>query len=44
MLYVQDIKKTGEEIELTLGLPSWSKSNKTIKYISLDKGKSWQLK
>lgn len=44
MLYVQDIKKTGEEIELTLGLPSWSNSNETIKYISLDKGRSWQLK
>lgn len=43
MLYVQDIKKGGETIELILGLPSWSKSHKSIKYISVDKGLSWTL-
>lgn len=44
MLYVQDIRQNGEEIELILGSPSWSNSNKSIKYISIDKGLSWDLK
>lgn len=43
MLYVQDIKKSGETIELILGLPSWSNSDKSIKYISVDRGLSWNL-
>lgn len=43
MLYVQNINRSGEVIELILGLPSWSKSNKSIKYISLDNGLSWTL-
>jgi len=43
MLYVQDINRSGEVIELILGLPSWSKSNQSIKYISVDKGLSWTL-
>lgn len=43
MLYVQDIKKNGEKIELILGVPSWSNSNQSIKYISVDKGLSWYL-
>jgi hypothetical protein len=43
MLYVQDIKKSGETIELILGLPSWSNPNKSIKYISIDKGLLWNL-
>lgn len=44
MLYVQDVKKNGEEIEVILGSPSWSNSVQTIKYISLDKGVSWHLR
>lgn len=43
MIYVQDIKKNGEEIELILGAPSWSNSEQIIKYISLDNGVSWDL-
>lgn len=43
MLYVQDITKSGENIELILGVPSWSNSNQSIKYISVDKGLSWDL-
>lgn len=43
MIYVKDIKMSGEEIELMLGVPSWTNSNKSIKYISIDKGLSWDL-
>lgn len=43
MLYVQDIKNNGEEIELILGVPSWSNSNQSINYISVDRGLSWNL-
>ena len=43
MLSVQGIKNNDEEIELILGVPSWSNSNQTIKYISVDKGLSWDL-
>lgn len=43
MLYVQDVNKNGEEIEVILGTPSWSNSGGTIKYISVDKGVSWDL-
>lgn len=43
MLYVKDVKKNGEEIEVILGAPSWSNSKQFIKYISADKGLSWNL-
>ncbi len=43
LLYVQDIKKNGQEIEVILGAPSWGNSGRIIKYISVDKGVSWNL-
>lgn len=43
MLYVRDINKYGEEIELILGVPSWTNPNNSIKYISKDKGLSWEF-
>lgn len=44
MVYVHDIEKSGEKIELTLGLSSWTGSSKRIKYYSIDGGASWNLK
>lgn len=43
MLYVHDIKRKGESIELILGNPSWADSDKRIKYNSMDNGLSWHL-
>lgn len=43
MVYVQSVEKIGEKIELTLGFPSWSGSNKNIKYYSIDDGLTWKL-
>lgn len=44
MVYVHNIQRIGEKIELTLGLPSWTGSSKRIKYYSVDGGASWNLK
>ena len=43
MVYVHDVEKVGEKIELTLGLPSWTGSNGSVKYYSVDGGLSWHL-
>ena len=36
MVYVHDIERIGEKIELTLGFPLWSGSNGSIRYYSVD--------
>lgn len=43
MIYVRNIEKDGERIEISLGYPSWVDSDRQIKYYSTDNGVSWHL-